>query len=266
MPNWDAGQYLKFEAERTRPARDLAAAVLLHPHTVLDAGCGPGNSTAVLAERWPDAALTGLDSSPDMLRKAGEILPSVAFVQRDLREDLSDLGPFDLVYSNAVLQWMPDPEETVLRLFSLVAPGGALAVQVPCSKPQQDYGPRLESREVHTALQQTAQEPPYAAYVSDTARLWEMAGERMEALLLDKTDRLEIWETAYLHRLNGYEGLLDWYRGTGLRPYLEALPDALRHPFEQEVLDKLQKRYPVGRDGVLHFWFRRFFSVAYKLK
>ena len=264
MPNWDADQYLKFKAERTRPARDLANAVLLHPRTVLDAGCGPGNSTAVLAERWPDAALTGLDSSPDMLRQAQKILPAVTFIRRDLRENLHDLGLFDLVYSNAVLQWMPDPEETVLHLFDLVAPGGALAIQVPCSKPQRDYGPRLESREVHTALQQTAQESPYAAYVSNTARLWEMTGERMEALLLDKAVCLEVWETTYLHRLKGYEGLLDWYRGTGLRPYLEALPDALRHMFEQEFLDKLRKRYPIGQSGVLSFWFRRFFAFAYK--
>ncbi len=264
MPNWDANQYLKFEAERTRPARDLANAVLLHPRTVLDAGCGPGNSTAVLAEKWPDAALTGLDSSADMLRQAQEALPAVPFVQRDLRGDLQDLGRFDLVFSNAVLQWMPDPDETVLRLFALVEPGGALAVQVPCSKPQRDYGPRLESREVHTALQQTAQELPYAVYVSNTARLWEMTEEKIETLLLDQAVHLEVWETAYLHRLRGYEGLLDWYRGTGLRPYLEALPEALRHPFEQEVLDKLRKRYPTGRDGVLNFWFRRFFAVAYK--
>lgn len=125
MGDWNPSQYLKFKAERTRPARDLAAAVALDaPERVLDAGCGPGNSTAVLARRWPGAELTGLDYSENMLEKARAAMPGVSFIQGDMAGDLTCLGLFDVVYSNAALQWMADSGETAKKLFGLVKPGG----------------------------------------------------------------------------------------------------------------------------------------------
>lgn len=137
-------------------------------------------------------------------------------------------------------------------------------MQVPCSKPREAYGLRLESQDVHTALCRTALEEPYVRYTAKTTRFGELTGKRIDALLRSLSARLDIWETVYLHRLYGYQGLLDWYRGTGLRPYLEALPDPLREPFEQAFLDKIRQRYPLEPDGSLLFWFRRFFFVAYK--
>lgn len=136
MIAWNPEQYLRFGSERTRPSRDLASAVPLEaPGTILDAGCGPGNSTAVLKEFWPHARIQGVDASEEMLGAARRALPEAAFSRADLDGDLSALGSFDLVFSNAVLQWLADPGQGLSRLFALVKPGGALAVQVPACTP-----------------------------------------------------------------------------------------------------------------------------------
>ncbi|WP_417397384.1 methyltransferase domain-containing protein [Gimesia chilikensis] len=131
MPVWDADQYLKYQRERTQPAIDLAARVeLASPERIVDVGCGPGNSTVVLAQRFPGAELSGLDSSAEMLETAQETLPDVHWFQADITTWEPDEA-FDLLFSNAVLQWVPDHEAIFPRLMSFLKPGGALAVQLP---------------------------------------------------------------------------------------------------------------------------------------
>src|SRR3954463_16393177 len=131
MPTWDAAQYLRFAGERTRPAVDLLARVPVDsPRSIADLGCGPGNSTALLRARWPDAEIVGVDSSPEMLRDARASGVRARFIEADITQWTPD-EPYDLVFSNAVLQWIGDHESLVPRLFSFVRPGGVLAFQVP---------------------------------------------------------------------------------------------------------------------------------------
>ena len=151
MHRWDAGQYLRFADERTRPALDLLARLdLAAPRRVVDLGCGPGNSTALLRERWPEAAITGLDSSADMLETACRDHPGIAFVAGDI-SSWSPRAPCDLVFSNAALQWVGDHERLLPRLFEAVAPGGALAVQMP----------RNHDFATHRLMRQAAAEGPW---------------------------------------------------------------------------------------------------------
>ena len=266
MPSWDPQMYLKFGNQRTRPARDLAAAVeLTAPHTILDAGCGPGNSTKVLAERWPGVKLTGLDSSDAMLEAAGKALPDAVFIRRDLREDFSDLGSFDVVFSNAVLQWLPDMEGAAVSLFSLVSPGGVLAVQVPACAPMKTGEGRLETGDAHRLLYATAEEAEFAPFTAGITRFSDMNINHLYERLTPLAGQVTMWETRYCHVLDGYEGLADWYRGTGMRPYLDALPDdELRARFEKRFLQRAAEEFPLASDGRLLFWFKRWFFVAYR--
>ena len=133
MPSWDADQYSLFLDDRTRPARDLLARVeVAAPRRVVDVGCGPGNSTALLVSRWPGAEVVGIDSSPEMIEKARRNLPGVEFVEADLRE-WAPPEPVDVVYSNATLQWVEDHPRVFERLWGVVAPGRVLAVQMPAN-------------------------------------------------------------------------------------------------------------------------------------
>ena len=267
MPRWNPEQYLRFSEERTRPSRDLAAGVpLARPDTILDAGCGPGNSTAVLRECWPGARLLGADASEDMLEAARKAMPGTPFVQADLNGELSGLGAFDLVFSNAVLQWLPDPGEGLSRLFALVKPGGALAVQTPACTPGRSAEGRLETCDAHRMMAETAGEEPFAAYTVSCTRL-----KTLEALdvyrRLSPEAEVTMWETRYCHLLDGYDGLLQWYRGTGMRPYLESLPDDdCRARFEERFRRRAMEEFPLEADGRLLFWFRRLFVVAVRKK
>lgn len=265
MAAWDAAQYLKFFHQRTRPSRDLAAAIPLEAAgRILDAGCGPGNSTAVLAERFPEAQLLGIDLSEDMLSAAKERLPQAVFMQKNLEGDLTDLGTFDVVFSNAALQWLANPEDGIRRLFHLVAPGGCLAVQIPDCQPKSDGSTgRLETGDAHAAIWNTAAEPEFETYLSEIQPLKSVNGGQLYRLFADMGVEPVLWETLYCHMLDGYAGLIDWYKGTALRPYLEALPSENdRQIFCRKVAGCLEPRFPLEPDGRLLLWFRRLFLIA----
>ena len=266
MPTWNPDQYLKFPNERTRPARDLAAAVKINtPESILDVGCGPANSTAVLAERWKNARLTGIDSSAEMLDAAREKLPDAVFFKRDIEKDLSSLGTFDFVFSNAVLQWVSDGEAAAERLLALVNDGGALAVQIPACAPGKSQEGRLETCDAHRFMYETAEETDFALYTKGVTRFFDFTGDRLYARLSPKAGRMDMWETRYCHVLDGYEGLAEWYRGTGMRPYLDALPgEELKTRFEKRFLERAAAEFPLTADEKLLFWFRRLFFIAYK--
>lgn len=265
MAEWDAAQYLKFDAQRTRPSRDLAAAIPLRTaERVLDAGCGPGNSTAVLAAHFPEAALEGIDLSEEMLTAAQKRLPEAAFRKFDLSAELSPLGSFDIVFSNAVLQWLADPLDGLRRLFGLVKPGGCLAVQIPDCHPRPDTAVgRLETGDAHAAIWTAAAHPDFAPYLSGIVPLSAVDGGQIYRIFAEHGVEPNIWETLYCHVLDGYAGLIEWYRGTAMRPYLEALPDEeRRRRFCRAVVAALETRFPLEPDGRLLLWFRRLFVVA----
>ena len=256
MPVWDADQYLKYQRERTQPAIDLAARVRLEaPRRIVDVGCGPGNSTAVLAKRWPKAELSGLDSSAEMLETARESQPAVHWFQ----VDISSWEPetkYDLIFSNAVLQWVPDHETIFPRLMSFLVPGGALAVQLPMH-----YDSPL-----HYLVKEVSERPEWS---EQTAEARQALGSESRLfyydLLAPQSSELELWETEYIHIMENVEAILEWFRGTGLRPYLEALPDDRdRARFETELLERYRAAYPLQANGKVLFPFRRLFIVSYQ--
>lgn len=256
---WNPDQYLRFAEQRTQPCRDLAARVdVAEPRTVIDLGCGPANSTQVLAKRWPHAELTGLDSSPQMIEAARRDLPGCRWLVGDIAAWSADeTDPFDVVFSNAALQWVPDHAAVYPRLMGQVAPSGALAVQVPFNY---DAPPHRAAR--HLAASATWRErfPPAGVrewHVEPAARYYD--------LLAPHAARVDLWETEYVHVMPDPEAIVEWYKGTGLRPYLDALTDPIvRERFLAEYLEIIRPAYPPRADGRVLFPFRRLFVVAYR--
>jgi trans-aconitate 2-methyltransferase len=259
MPNWDARQYLRFAEERTRPCRDLAAQIAISsPRQVIDLGCGPGNSTQVLAKRWPGAQLTGLDSSPEMIEAARQAVPSCRWAVGDIPSwTAANERPFDVVFSNAALQWVADHTTLYPRLLAQVAPGGALAVQVPYNIDSPGHG---------IARSLAASAGWRSHFPASGVREWHVhdAGFYYD-LLAPHSARVELWETEYIHVLPAAEAIVEWYKGTGLRPFLEGLssPDEREH-FVADYLDQIRAAYPPRADGHVLFPFLRLFLIAYR--
>ena len=253
MPSWKPDQYLKFAAERTQPCRDLAARVAIeNPRHVIDLGCGPGNSTEVLAARWPHAELTGLDSSPDMIAKARGAHPGWHWQSADIAEWTNGQDSFDVVFSNAAMQWVPDHQNVFARLLEHVAPGGALAVQMP-----HNY-----DAEAHRLMREVASHFP----ATGSVREWftHPIGLYYD-VLAPLSGHVDLWSTEYIHVMERPGDIVEWYKGTGMRPFLDALStDAEREAFTAEYLAAIQDAYPARHDGRVLFPFRRLFLVAYR--
>jgi trans-aconitate 2-methyltransferase len=256
VAGWDPQQYMRFGDERTQPSVDLVARIKLdNPASIVDLGCGPGNSTRVLKERWPLARVTGLDSSREMIDRARKEYPDGEWIVGDAAEVPLD-HTFDLVFSNATLQWIPDHEALVPRLFRTVNPGGALAVQVPAN----------QESPLHRALVSVAEKPEWRQYTARCDNLLHYhTGEYYYGLLYPLTTSTVLWETTYFHILESQRDIVEWYKGTGMRPYLESLPDdARRAAFENEVLEACRSSYPVQGNGKVLYPFKRVFFIAYK--
>jgi trans-aconitate 2-methyltransferase len=251
---WSPTQYLKFEDERSRPARDLLAQVPLgEARRVVDIGCGPGNSTELLAERFPEAELLGLDSSPEMLVAARKRLPRAKFVEADIGK-WSPQEPVDLVFANAVFQWVPDHLEVLRRLFAGQAPGGVLAIQVPDNFTEPS----------HTAMAEAAKSTPWADRLAAAAGVRDVipAPAAYYDRLKPLAARVDVWHTFYNHPLAGPGAIVEMLRSTGLRPYLELLG----HDEQQEFLKDYERRiavaFPPLVDGKVLLRFPRLFLVA----
>ncbi|WP_296603610.1 trans-aconitate 2-methyltransferase [Nocardioides sp.] len=252
---WDPARYLVYADERGRPFADLLARVPAdRPRTVVDLGCGPGNLTTLLAERWPDAEVVGIDSSPEMIAAARSAAPGVApgvvFEVGDLR-DWTPAEPVDVLVSNATLQWVPGHLALLPRLVSAVAPGGWLAFQVPGN-----FG-----EPSHTIRDELAAEPPYAEHTRGVAVPSSHDPADYLDALVGIGCTVEAWETTYLHVLTGEDPVFTWVSGTGARPTLQALPADLRPGFEAELKRRLAEAYPARPYGVV-LPFRRIFVVA----
>ena len=259
MSGWNPSQYLKFAAERTQPCRDLVVRIeVVNPRRVIDLGCGPGNSTAVLRERWPDAEFTGLDSSAEMIERARRECPSQRWIAGDIaRWTAAGDGQFDVVFSNAAMQWVDDHATVYPRLLSRVAPGGALAIQIPGNI---DALPHRLMREVAASPAWSCSLPP--------EKVHEWHHHEMEFYydtLAPAAARLDLWATEYLHILPDAEAIVEWYRGTGMRPFLEVLEtDAERQRFTTDYLASLRPHFPPRPAGGVLFPFRRIFLIAYQ--
>ncbi|MBF0324451.1 MAG: methyltransferase domain-containing protein [Alphaproteobacteria bacterium] len=252
MP-WDPKLYSAFAAPRLRPARDLLGRVdLVRPARIADLGCGTGNVTQLLAERWPEARVWGVDSSPEMLRAAAAEPSSVTWVASDAASWQPE-APLDLLFSNAALQWLDDHERLFPRLMSLVAPGGVLAVQMP----HNHYAAS------HAVMTETVEAGPWAPLLRPLARRFPVGdGDFYYDLLAPHAAHLDIWETEYLHVLDGDDPVVKWTMGTALKPLLDALEGEARAEFLAEYTRRIGLAYPRGADGRTLFPFRRLFMVA----
>jgi trans-aconitate 2-methyltransferase len=254
MTDWSARQYLRFEDERTRPSRDLLAQVPLdHARSVVDLGCGPGNSTELLVERYPQAEVCGLDSSPEMLRQARARLPQCTFTEADLAT-WAPTTPADLLFGNAVFQWVPDHTSVLRRLAEALPGGGVLAVQMPDNTSE----PAL------VLMQEVAGKGPWAgnAAVAEAARGDLPSPESYYDLLKPVCTRLDIWHTVYNHVMDGPQGVVEWFKGSALRPFLAALDAAMRDDFLAAYLAEVTKHYGRRLDGRVLLRFPRLFVVA----
>jgi trans-aconitate 2-methyltransferase len=252
---WSPDQYLRFSEPRLRPALDLLARVTAaEPRTVCDLGCGAGNVTRLLVERWPRAMVTGVDDSPEMLARAAAALPSVTWV----RQSLADFRPdhaVDVLFSNAALHWLPDHERLLPSLARLVAPGGVLAVQMP----------RNFAAPSHTLMAETAREGPWKARLEPVLRPSPvLAAADYHRLLRPFGRTLDVWETEYLQVLEGEDPVKEWTKGTWLRPLLDALEEPERSAFEAAYAARLRVAYPRLPDGTTLFPFKRIFVVLEK--
>lgn len=253
---WSPAQYLKFEDQRTRPAHDLLAQVPLeHIDRGVDLGCGPGNSTELLVERFGPAAISGLDSDANMVEAARRRLPDITFTLADLAT-WQPSGPQDLLYANAVFQWLPDHLDIFDRLMDGLRPGGVLAIQMPDNRNEPS----------HLLMEETAQDGPWsAAFAASPARRPDMpTPSDYYNRLVGKSARLDIWHTIYNHPMNGAGAIVEWVRGTGLMPYLARVAQDDQARFISDYTARLERAYPPLADGNVLFRFPRIFIVAVK--
>jgi trans-aconitate 2-methyltransferase len=253
---WSAQQYLKFDDERTRPARDLLAQVPLESATrAIDLGCGPGNSTELLVERFGAAVVSGMDSDENMLAAARKRLPGVSFVAGDLATWQPD-APAALLFANAVFQWLPNHLDVFERLMEALVPGGVLAIQMPDNVGEPS----------HVLMEETAHRGPWHD-------LFAQHGAGRDPLppprayyerLQPKSSRIDIWHTIYNHPLQDAAAIVEWFKASGLRPYLDQVGPQWRAAFEADYLARVAQAYPTMADGRVLLRFPRFFVVAIK--
>jgi trans-aconitate 2-methyltransferase len=252
--SWSAAQYLKFEHERTRPVRDLVAQIpSVEVLGAADIGCGPGNSTEVLRERYPEARIIGLDSSPDMIEAARKRLPDIAFEVADIRE-WRPKTPLDVILANAVLQWVPDHDTLLPALIAQLKPGGVLAAQMPDNLDQPS----------HRLMSAVASEGPWAAKLKDAggARTERHLANWYFRVLRAHAPHVDVWRTTYFHPLAGARAIVEWLKGTGLRPFLDPLQEKEREAFLARYEEAIAKAYPAEPDGTVLLPFPRLFVIA----
>jgi trans-aconitate 2-methyltransferase len=253
--SWHPERYLAFDDHRTRPAADLLARVPLSaPGRIVDLGCGPGNSTALLAARWPDADVVGVDSAPAMLAKARASGVSAGWLEADIVDWAPD-APVDLLFSNAVLQWLPEHQVLLPRLLAHLRAGGVLAIQMP----------RNFQAASHLMLRELAAQDPWAERLAGRLQADPVAPPAWYYdLLAPHAATLDVWQSEYLQALAGEDPVLRWTESTALRPVLQALDEHASAAFKDAYAARLREAYPRRPDGTTLYPFRRLFIVARK--
>jgi trans-aconitate 2-methyltransferase len=253
--SWNPDIYLQFAAPRTRPAADLLARIPDgNPRRIVDLGCGPGNSTALLAARWPGAGLEGLDSSETMLAEARASGIAADWVLADIAS-WQPVQAYDLIFSNATFQWLSGQAALLPRLMGFVAPGGALAFQVPVNFQAPS----------HVLMREAAADSRWKSKLAGVREIQFATAEGYYDILKPHAAALDIWTTEYLHVLEGEDAVYRWVSGTGLRPFVDALDGQARDDFIADYKARLNRAYPRRDDGTTLFPFQRRFVVALKV-
>ena len=255
MLDWNPALYRRYEDERTRPAQELLARVPLpEAARVVDLGCGPGNSTELLANRFPTAKVVGTDNSEAMLASARERLPQARFELSDIATWAPQDQAPDLIYANAALQWVPDHEQLIPRLFAALAPGGVLAIQMPDNREEP----------THRLMRAVAAEAPWAEPIGNADRLRTLLlplGGYYD-LLAPAAAKVDVWHTIYQHPMADAAAIVEWVRGTGLKPFVDRLPADLRASYLAEYERRVNEAYPARTGGKRLLAFPRMFIVA----
>ncbi|MDE2602799.1 MAG: trans-aconitate 2-methyltransferase [Bradyrhizobium sp.] len=256
MEDWSAQQYLKFEDERTRPSHDLLAQIpIADARKVIDIGCGPGNSTELLVRRWPQAEVIGIDTSADMLRQARERLPQQKFIEANIAHWAPPENA-DVLFANAIFQWVPGHLKQLQRLLRALPSGGVLAVQMPDNLDEP----------VHVLLREVAKTGPWRQKLADKAGARDVLptpGGYYDALGPLCT-RIEIWHTIYNHVLEDAAAVVEWIKGSGLRPFVDPLEAPERKQYVAEYTKRIAEAYRPQGDGKVLLRFPRIFIVAVK--
>jgi trans-aconitate 2-methyltransferase len=254
--DWKPGLYLKFAKERTQPSIDLVARInLAAPRNIIDIGCGPGNSTRILASRWPESKILGVDNSPAMIQKAKTDFPALDWAEMDAN-NLPLKEKYDIVFSNATIQWLPDHEKLLPNLWATVNDGGCLAVQIPLHH-QMPISAIVEKVAASGAWANTLKN----SYDHFTFHEVEFYYDALALL----SDNFSLWETDYYHVMNAPAEIVEMMRATGMKPYLDKLnSESEKNEFEKKVLEAVTAGYPAQTNGKVLFPFYRLFFIAYK--
>ncbi len=252
--SWSAQQYSKFEAERNRPILDLLAHVHTeNVRTAGDIGCGPGNSTEMLRAKYPDASILGMDSSEDMIAAARKRLPDLQFEIADI-STWKEMGPFDVILANAALQWVPDHATLFPSLIQRLSPGGCLAVQMPDNFNEPSHRLMREIASVGSWKEKLS---------ASSKRVQRETAEWYYQQLRGNVSHIDIWRTTYFHPLKGgADVIVEWFKGTGLQPFLNPLDETERAEFIDQYKSAIGKSYSIYADGIVLLPFPRLFIVA----
>lgn len=254
--DWNPDLYLKFDRERTQPSKDLVSRIDFdNPSKIIDIGCGPGNSTMVLVQRWPDSVVTGIDNSPAMIEKAKKDYPHQNWVIIDAgKEEIP--GSYDVVFSNATIQWIPDHEELLKKFFRILNKGGLLAIQIP----------QFWDMPLGKAIEKIAGDDQWR---SATRRVRELFTIHSCNYYFDQLSQysgsVEMWETHYMHVMDSHLSIVEMIKSTGLKPYIDRLEtEKEKKEFEAQILKETEEDYPKQKNGKVLFPFKRLFFIAKK--
>lgn len=257
--DWNPESYLKFGDERTQPSIDLVNRIKISspPKNIIDIGCGPGNSSKILTDRWPSAKLTGLDSSPNMIEKAKRDYPRHEWILSDA-STFSRMNKFDIVFSNATIQWIPNHENLLKRFCAMLSDKGVLAFQIPL----------FRDMPIGKAIAKVSQMERWRIKTAGCSNLFTYHDYGFYFDRLSKElASVELWETYYIHVLESHLSIVEWTKSAGMKPYLDCLSnDTEKTEFEEEVLSELKKEYPCQENGKVLFPFKRLFVIGYKSK
>jgi trans-aconitate 2-methyltransferase len=252
---WNADLYNKFGKERIQPSRDLTTRIVIDDcKRILDVGCGSGMSTYCIKERFPNAEITGVDLSENMLNKASELVPDATWVQRDCRKSLEDLGKFDVVFSNAFLQWIDKQEEFIKNTRNLLNENGVFAIQIPS----------FENMEIAKIIKKTAAEFDSDNLIFSNIEItcFNYTNEEYYNMFSAYYTDVEMWQTDYYHQMSDSDSIVNFIKSTALIPYLECLTDEQADNFLNMLRKETSKYYKACKNGKVLFPFYRLFLTA----
>lgn len=261
IDSWNAKTYSQFLDLRTRPARDLLSAIpdSFQPKTVYDLGCGPGNSTILLKDRWPHAKIVGLDSSLDMLEEAKVSYPDINFIKGDIAH-FSPIEKIDCLFANASLQWLGEHEILIPKLLQFINFGGAFGIQMPNNFHSPSHQVIIRILQNNAAWQPFLENLRYEILTEPLYKLpWYY-----DLLTKSGASSLQLWETEYFQEMSDHQEIFDWVKGTALRSVLSAMDTENQAQFANAYVKAIAKKYPLRANNKILLPYRRIFMVGYK--